>query len=212
MSAFQTYVSTSELLSKAAQAANALISEKHTSEFTYHNLQHTLRVAENAYKLGVAQNLGGEELEDLLIAAFFHDTGYYDSTTDHEAVGAAYATTFLQEHQASTERIERIEKLILSTKITTAPSTPLEEILCDADLNYLGASEFFSLVERLRLEWLLTRRKNFTEKAWIQQNIDFFEQHTYYTREAQQLFRHVKEAHLEQMRSDLRALSNSSIP
>ncbi|MFT4682796.1 MAG: putative metal-dependent HD superfamily phosphohydrolase [Flavobacteriales bacterium] len=210
MNSFRTFVSQNELISQAEDVAHRLITKKHSSEYTYHNLDHTLRVSKKAFELGARQNLSVPELHDLIIAALFHDTGYYDSVNDHERIGAAYATDFLQTNTASTACIERVNDLILSTKITTPPETLLQETLCDADLNYLGATEFFSLVERLRSEWLLTGRKNFTEKAWIQQNIDFFELHTFYTSAAQQLFGHVKEENLNQMRKDLRALSISS--
>ncbi|MFT4778322.1 MAG: HD superfamily phosphodiesterase, partial [Flavobacteriales bacterium] len=114
MNSFRTFVSQNELISQAEDVAHRLITKKHSSEYTYHNLDHTLRVSKKAFELGARQNLSVPELHDLIIAALFHDTGYYDSVNDHERIGAAYATDFLQTNTASTACIERVNDLILS--------------------------------------------------------------------------------------------------
>ncbi|MDG2244816.1 MAG: HD domain-containing protein [Flavobacteriales bacterium] len=210
MSALEQFISGNELLRLSEQRAVALIEQNHSPEYTYHDLAHTYSVASYAFALGKQENVSSVELVHLVIAALFHDTGYFESTNEHEQIGAEYAAQFLQKQDVSERDVEVICEMILKTKVTTTPETLLQKILCDADLSYLGNEAFFSLVERLRLEWQLTGRKNFTEIDWIRQNIDFFEQHQYYTSSAQHHFDHVKQAHRNQMESDLRALNGSN--
>ena len=209
MSALEHFISANNLLCLAEKRAVSLIEQHHTPEYSYHNLVHTYSVSNWALALGRQENITKEDLIHLLIAALFHDTGYFESYDEHEQISAQHAETFLKEHNVGDNETELIHNMILATKVTTTPQTLLQQVLCDADLNYLGNNAFFILVDRLRLEWQLTRKKYFSEIDWIKQNIDFFEQHRFYTSSAQHHFDHVKQTHRNQMESDLRALYNS---
>jgi hypothetical protein len=68
----------------------------------------------------------------------------------------------------------------MATKIPQRPKSHLEEIICDADLNYLGRTDFFSIEEMLYEEMLAFGYiKNIEE--WNQVQVDFMQKHHYFT-------------------------------
>ncbi len=50
----------------------------------YHNGNHTFRVAVAANEIGLSQNLTEDDLETVLLAAWFHDAGYIEGPENHE--------------------------------------------------------------------------------------------------------------------------------
>ena len=78
------------------------------------------------------------------------------------------------------EELEKICGMIMATKIPQTPFTKLEEIICDADLDYLGRQDFYSTSDALKNEFLIYNIvKN--QKEWEEKQIDFFEKHHYFT-------------------------------
>ena len=76
--------------------------------------------------------------------------------------------------------LEKICGLIMATKLPQTPLTHLEEIICDADLDYLGREDFAPISNALRLEFLSNNIvKN--DREWQEKQINFFEQHKYFT-------------------------------
>ena len=53
-------------------------------EVVYHNFEHTQDVVLHANKIGLAEKITEEDLELLLIACWFHDTGFVEDYEKHE--------------------------------------------------------------------------------------------------------------------------------
>ena len=70
--------------------------------------------------------------------------------------------------------------MIMATKIPQTPLTKLEEIICDADLDYFGRDDFFPIANTLFLE-LKARDFVASEYEWNKIQIKFFKQHRYFT-------------------------------
>jgi hypothetical protein len=68
----------------------------------------------------------------------------------------------------------------MATKIPQNPKSHLEEIICDADLNYLGRDDFFSIEEKLYEEMLAFGYIKNTEE-WNKVQVDFMRNHHYFT-------------------------------
>ena len=58
------------------------------------------------------QDLGKQEQDDLLLAAFFHDIGKINGARDHSFTGAQMTRQILSELGFATESIERVSKLV----------------------------------------------------------------------------------------------------
>ena len=143
------------------------------SKFVYHNLSHTKRVVSKTEEISEGLSLSEIEKEQLILAAWFHDTGYTKSMDDHEDKGVAIATDFLKKHSATEKTITAVSQLIMATKIGHKPQTQLEKVICDADCSHIGSKNFSDLTELLRKEWELTKDRVLTESEWLSENIEF---------------------------------------
>ncbi len=150
---------------------------------TYHNVQHTKNVLEAAEYLGRQENLNIEHLTILKTAALFHDTGFLQNYLNHEASSCEQAREYLPGFKYTNTEIERICVLINATVVPQAPNSKLEEILCDADLYYLGATDYNE-----KAELLYEELKNYqiisTRLEWLVSQAEFLPEHTYFTKTA----------------------------
>ncbi|MGK0325847.1 MAG: putative metal-dependent HD superfamily phosphohydrolase, partial [Polaribacter sp.] len=121
-------------------------------------------------------------LENLQLAALFHDTGFIKKAENHEQESVKILTQFLQEKNLKAKRIEAIASLILATKIGHDPTNDLEKIMTDADCAHLGNKSFGDKTALLRKEWEVTENKNYSDAEWVSINIDFLTNgHKYHT-------------------------------
>jgi len=146
----------------------------------YHNAQHTRNVLQAAAHIAKAENVTGPDLELLLTAALFHDTGFLEAACNHEEISCKIAGTFLAQFEYTQKETEAICELIMATRMPQRPHCKLAEILCDADLYYLGTDDYFSTAEKLFRE--LKECKKVTSKTeWNKQQLLFLESHHFFT-------------------------------
>jgi uncharacterized protein len=112
-------------------------------DYPYHNPAHTTGVFNRVTYLALAENVTGEDLEDLQIAALFHDTGFTEQYPKNEHIGARIARNWLKEKGHPADRIEKIEGVIMATVLFSKPRNILEQIIQDADLDNIGTKEEF---------------------------------------------------------------------
>jgi uncharacterized protein len=170
--------------------------------FPYHSLRHILDVYVMAEKLAVLEGVEGEDLWLLRTAVMFHDAGFLHGPADHELRSCAMAKEMLPGFGFSPHHLKRIEGLILATRIPQSPQNHLEQIICDADLDYLGREDFWSigarLYEELRQQGLVQ-----DEQDWNQRQASFLRQHRYFTASAQKMRDSGKLAHLKEIEQKL---------
>jgi predicted metal-dependent HD superfamily phosphohydrolase len=145
--------------------------------FVYHNLTHTKSVVDNTQELIDGLKVDETQAQLLIIAAWFHDTGYAKGVTNHEEESVVIATGFLNKHNVSEENINTICELILVTKMGNKPKNLGEQIICDADCGHIGSKNFEDLTELLRKEIELTQEESISEAEWLQENINFLSEH-----------------------------------
>ena len=156
------------------------LQEELNESITYHRVNHTKKVIESAIIIALAEKITADELTLLKTAALFHDAGFLVSIADHETHSCTLAQQYLPEFHYSTLQIATICSLIVATKIPQSPYDQLSNILCDADLYYLGEDEYTCEAENLYQE-LLTNKKIGTKKDWLQVQINFLKSHNYFT-------------------------------
>lgn len=206
-SAFST-PSWAGLVNEAVAVAGARLERGWTTKFVYHDLAHTASVIYAADLLAADAELPEDERALLIIAAAFHDSGYYDDANNHENLGATYAAEFLIAHEAPVKAVGRVVHLIQSTAIHARPVTPLQQLLRDADLHYLGMDGFLGNAERLRREWELTKNLTYSETAWMAQNVRFMEAHRFHSSFAEKRFGEKKAANLVALKAHLAERAN----
>lgn len=147
---------------------------------TYHNIQHTKIVLHNVQHIGKAENVSEHEQGLLNAAALYHDAGFLKTYQNHEEASCEIAREDLQLFGYTSEDIEAICKLIMVTKIPQQPGNRLEEIICDADLFYLGSNVYFETAETLYLEF--KHAGVVKDRAqWKAMQISFLEGHRFFT-------------------------------
>jgi len=121
----------------------------------------------------------------LQLAAWLHDIGFVWSPVDHEKKGCEYAKTILTQLGFSIDIIEKINGMIMATKIPQSPKNLLEKIICDADLDYIGKDNYAEISGLLLEE--ISLKNDISEIDWLIIQKKFLESHTYFTKTAKQL-------------------------
>jgi len=158
-----------------------LLKNELSPRVVYHNYNHTLRVVEAVNEIALAEKVSGEELEILLLAAWFHDTGFTKGAPNHEEESQKIAQKYLFEKGLGEEKIKKILSIIEATRVPQNPMSKLEKIICDADLFHLGTENFAKNANLLRSEWEQLCDKHLTEIEWLKENNRFFGEHAYFT-------------------------------
>lgn len=185
------------LLAKVEKYVTNLLQNDLPDSYTYHNLSHTLRVVKYTKELIVAENVSDIDSEILLIAAWFHDTGYIHGAENHEEESVKIAANFLKSENVNDTTVETISSIILATKMGHEPTNKLEQIIRDADCAHFGNKDFVETSELLRYEWQQVYNKTFTDSDWAKENISFLtKQHHFYTHFALENWLPVKEKNL----------------
>jgi uncharacterized protein len=181
------------------QQAKTFILDKLKKELpvhlTYHNFDHTLDVYQAAENIGNLEKISGAEMQLLLTAALFHDAGFIIGPNCHEEQSCRIAEQYLPGFGYTNDELEKINGMIMATRLPQSPKNHLEEIIADADLDYLGRDDFFPISDGLYNEFSLVGIvHNFDE--WNKLQIIFFEGHHYFTTSAIKLRRKKKEENL----------------
>jgi len=174
-----------QLLADAEKYVTLLLRSELSHVYIYHNLSHTQRTVKYTKELIENENVNENDAENLLVAAWFHDTGFIVGAENHEEKSAEIASKFLKEQDIPVERTEEISNIIMATKVDYEPKNLLEKIIRDADCAHFGSKEFFEISDLLRHEWEHTCNKILSETEWIEDNISFLtKHHLFYTSHA----------------------------
>lgn len=165
----------------------------------YHSLAHTRdEVVPAAERLALMEGIVGEPLLLLRTAAYFHDIGFVDRQNGHEVASARIAEQVLPEFGYSAAQIQAICGMILATEIGRAPTTRLEQILADADLDILGREEYAQRSQDLRDE-LAAFGHAVPDLDWYEGQRWLLETHQYFTASARALRDSGKRRNLERL-------------
>ncbi len=169
----------------------------------YHGLHHTLDVLDAAEFICKEENINEHDTILLKTAALFHDAGFLRNNLNHEVLGCDIVRESLPEFGYSKTAIEHICGMIMSTKIPQSPKNKLEQIICDADLDYLGRDDFKKIGDTL-FEELKAYHYLKTREEWDEMQINFLEKHTFFT-ESSRIKRQPKKAtHLANLKEKVK--------
>lgn len=146
----------------------------------YHSIEHTKDVVRAVERYALLEGVTDEGLFLLKSAATYHDAGFVESYEKNEPIGARMAEEILPKYGYSDQHISQIKELIFVTQIPHEPKNKLEQIICDADLDYLGRDDFHEIADRLRRE-LREHGKIDSDRQWDHMQIAFLNMHKYFT-------------------------------
>ena len=153
----------------------------------YHSIEHTRdHVLPALEYLATTIGITGEDLLLLRTAAYYHDLGFVEVYDNHEAASARLASAVLPQFGYSARQIGMIVAMIMATQMPQSPTTLLEQILADADLDVLGRDDFLPLCRCLQDELRHTGAA-MTDAAWYRQQLTLLQGHQYWTPVARSL-------------------------
>ncbi|MBI3501003.1 MAG: cyclic nucleotide-binding domain-containing protein [Bacteroidetes bacterium] len=165
----------------------------------YHGVHHTIDVCNAAARLAKFERLSEEDTLLLKTAALYHDCGFLFKYYDNEALGVTMMRGTLETFGYTRNQINTIAQLILATSIPHKPQNLLEKLICDADLDYLGRDDFFSISHSLKREWSeYGKPKSLLQ--WYTQQLDFMQKHRYFTQSAIALREANKQKYIEEIK------------
>ena len=194
----------SALVKEAQAYVTDLFAKELPAKLTYHSLRHTEAVVSECRALAPAANLGPDDTEALLLAAWFHDTGYLDVYDGHELRSQERAAAWLAAHGVAPARVQLINELIGATHREATPTTELQKLLVDADLSNLARSDFHASAELLRTEWELVLGKTYSSREWAEQQLDFMLVHKYHSEAGKDRYRKTFKANVAEQREALK--------
>lgn len=196
------------LITKIENYVSNLYNENNPSENVYHNLSHTKKVVEIINDICNYNKIDSNNCEILTIAAWFHDVGHIFTWEGHEDISIKFAKKYLINNDYDNLKIEKVCNCIHATRLDVKPQNHLEQIICDADLSYLGSNDFFKRSSLLRKEMEVRKKTLFSDLQWLMLNKEFIEGQEFYTDYGKKKLNKIKKLNLEKINSQLLHLQN----
>lgn len=187
---------------KAERHIMKVLRERLPSHLHYHGIHHTLDVVQASERIALMEGITDEQMFVLKSAATYHDAGFVEQYDKNEPVGIRMAQEILPKYGYTPEQVEEVAKLINATIIPHNPQTHLQQIICDADLDYLGRDDFHEIADTLRRELREAGKIN-SDRGWDEMQVKFLTMHKYFTPSAIQLRQAKKEKHVEEIKKRL---------
>ena len=177
-----------------------LLKEKLSPFYYYHNVEHTLYVQEKVVEIGEQEGCNANEIDALKTGALWHDVGYINTYLRHEEEGCVLARQYMPGYGYSDTEIASLCGMIMATKMPQSPKNKLEEIIADADLEYLGTPAAAVRAERLFHE-LQHQSPSLSRSQWEKTQIGFLDKHRYFTPYCKATKEPLKQAYLRSLLS-----------
>ena len=192
------------ILHKAKNYVEILFKDKLSSVYFYHNFIHTAYTVNKAEEIMRNTPVSEDDQEKVLVALWFHDTGYIECAQNHEERSVEIMKAFLHQENYPEDYIADVEKLILATKIHYEPQNLLEKIVKDADFSHFAGHDYNDISDALRKEWELTNVRCFSNDEWNAGNLDMLKnKHTYYTDYAKENWEPLKKKNIKKIEKKL---------
>lgn len=189
-----------QILQEAKDYVTTFFEKNIDGAFIYHNLEHTTDVVTASETIMQEYELDDDEQFTLLIAAWFHDTGYSQGMPlGHEEKSTEIAEEFLTQQRVDSNIIEAVKSCIMATKMPQTPTNEIERIICDADLFHLGSNSYKDKYDLLRKEINNLSETKIKKKEWRKTNVEFLRRHRYFTPYGQRVLEPVKQKHINEL-------------
>jgi len=201
-----------DVVEKAESYVFNLFKDKLSPNYIYHNFNHTLRVVNNAGIIARAEGVSKSDAQLLVLAAWFHDTGYIEGPEGHEYRSSIMAENFLKENAYPADKIATVTQLIKSTQLGLEPQNELEKIIKDADCSHFADSNYMHLSELLREEWKKTQGRYFSDLEWAMGNRKvLLQNHHFFTDYGKTVLQPAKEANITELQKMIEELQMQAV-
>lgn len=152
-----------------------------SKKLCYHTINRTLKIEKTIEKYAYLLAMDEHSVLLLKTAILYHDIGYVVQYQNNEQYAIMLAKNRLPAFGYSEEDIQKIQSLIWITSYKASPKNEFEQLIRDANSDYLGRTDYFVIAENLRKE-LATYDREMTDLEWIDHQLYFLENmHQYFT-------------------------------
>lgn len=169
------------ILTEAEIFVTVIFNQYCDGSFFFHNLEHTRNVVMRTGEMACYFQLPEEETIIVLLAAWFHDTGYlFTNPQIHEEKSVEILCDFLKDKSVTDEFMKKITDCVLATKFPTKPTNLLQSIVCDADTFHLGTDDFIHFNNKVCNEF---KQRNIldNDEEFFQKTVGLMHIHRYHT-------------------------------
>lgn len=177
------------------------------------HLQHELNLQDRLYpanythmpikaaeEIGRGVALSEKEMETVRLAAWLYDN---DSSAVEKSQKTSITDDFLTSQHVSSQVLRQAYGCIQATRLPCKPTNLMEETLCDARSCYMADKAYFEQAK------LLKKEKQISKQEWLEEQINLFTNHRFFTSYAIEKFTAGKEKNLLLLREKLGKLTAS---
>lgn len=179
-------------------------------KLTFHSLEHTLEVVRQSALISQQENLPKDELAAVLIAAWFHDTGYLIQFEDHESASIDLVRSFFRQNPREEAFVQLVENCILATKRNRKPQNLPEKIIMDADISHTANRGFINISKNFRKECSNFKGEKIPQLEYWQETFEFLESQQFFTDFAQREYQPIKKENTDKVATLINELKNKS--
>jgi len=150
----------------------------------FHNFGRARALVDACRDIADGAKLDDGDMSVLLLAAWFHDTGYAVGPKGNRKQSAEVARAFLAEQRELQELADEVAAAIEDSD-SPSPDKPVREVLHDALLVPIASKNYLELAEQFRLERERRNGEVHSDVEWSNICIAFFDNHRFLTRYAQ---------------------------
>jgi len=187
---------------KLRKKALEILHTKLSDDFYYHGVHHTLDVLDAINQYIRRKKMDHYTAKILRISVLLHDIGFTVGYANHEENSVAIAEKLMRQYDFSEEDFKIVRGLILATRTPQKPTTDLEKMICDSDLDYLGRPDYYPVSEllfkELKAYGLISNKMD-----WNKAQIKFLEAHKYHTDYALKYRQPQKEERIKELKQSL---------
>lgn len=185
------------LIGKVSDYVSSLLTDTLSSDLLFHNVRHTYEVVAAVQEIGNQSHFTEEQMNILVVAAWFHDCGYTVAYSGHEQESKRIAKAFLETQSCDEAFINAVQRCIDATKFPQRPATETEQALCDADLYHFTKPGYASCTKALRHEFKTYLALSYSDEEWVAQNCALLQQHRYFTGYGQNVLQKFKQVNID---------------
>ncbi len=180
------------MILKVSNYCSSILLNDKCAILPFHNLEHTKEVVSNVYVISKFLEFTEQEMEPIIIAAWFHDTGHSEIYQGHESVSKRSAEGFLRIEGYPKDKIATVLNCIEATKMPQSCTDKYSAVLCDADIFHIGTNNFFFKKLLLRREWDIKGIMQVSDLDWHRLNLKFLCDHHFKTLYGKEILKPVK--------------------
>lgn len=195
-----SFMDLNHIVSLSSGFVTRLFANELSLQLSFHSAYHTENVVTAAYEIGLHTEISTEELHLLMLAAWFHDTGYTKGYAGHELLSIAIAKNFLIEGGLDVESIGKVSACIMATRFPQQPTNLIEMVLCDADFYHFSRSDYTNFERSLRKEWETCLNLHYTDEQWNLLNFEMLTTHKYFTNYGKTVLQERKQKNIDRLK------------